>query len=235
MDPTLTPEKTNSPINTNPQPESFLPPEKKLQTTLPIPSKKPKLKTLLIILVGLVIFIGLTGLIFFLKNYLKPQFSEPLPQPTVLPTPIASPSPNVNLLNWKEYKVENAHLIFKTPFELNVEINDKKYGLSEFYIQDYPINAPPPDNYYQLYANYSWYPPTTNELFQKKVAELTTKTKITVGNYEGFKGQITINGKKKDIIIFLKENGIFAIYTYPINQKNKDLTDSIFQTFEFTN
>lgn len=149
-----------------------------------------------------------------------------------LSTPTTNPSPTPPT-GWRQYRLKNTSMVFQAPFELNVDISDKKDGLAEVTVQDYPFDAPPPDNYYQLTIVYDWLPPVTNAKYQEELDKVTAKKALTVAGYNGYRGQVTVEDKKKDIIIFLKENGIFSLYTYPINTKNQALTNSIIQTFVF--
>jgi hypothetical protein len=146
-------------------------------------------------------------------------------------------------IGWKEYQIKKAGLIFRVPSEYNVEINDtSKFGSTNaekaysFTIQDYPFNAPPPDNPFKLEVNYYFndYSSTLND--SKK--GLTSIVETTVAGLAAIQGngyEASGGSSKKQFFYtyFIKDGGMFASQTSDVNIKNKKLTNKILSTFKF--
>lgn len=108
--------------------------------------KKPSfLLSFLTLILGIIL--GTGGLLAYQQLIYKPV---PQATPVATATPTPSTEPNDETAGWKEYSVKDFKLTFKAPFEMNVNVSG-----STITIQDYPLNAPPPDNFFKAVISVS--------------------------------------------------------------------------------
>ena len=152
-----------------------------------------------------------------------------------------TPSPVVAQVNstsdWKTYTFQPIQLSLKVPSEFIVHTEEPNPG-NDFtaYIQNYPFNAPiPSENAYQLYIIWQKTPTITQSGFQQLKDDLDTNSieDTTIAGYPTIKGQV--KGERNRFVTYiLKGNTKISLFTSEPIQANKERTDKILSTFEFS-
>lgn len=136
--------------------------------------------------------------------------------------------------SWQEQSVEEIGLTLRTPPDTRFrkEIGDD-YGnirTIAFYVEKGDENNPD----YQLYALYQADKEGSVRDLELAKTEMDPATikEATIAGYTGTEGLIT-GPKTRYITTVLKDGRLFSVSTYPPAPGNKELTDTIMNTFAF--
>ncbi len=129
---------------------------------------------------------------------------------------------STNKSGWQTHQFSSQYVnfSFQTPDYLKVgEVNN------EFSIQDYPIGAPPPDNYFKMTLE-------TNQILETKTqkqleSELFYPKEKPLGNLTFFEG-ITVD--RKLLSVYFARNYTIEATTHQRNEVTEKLTDDILST-----
>ena len=180
--------------------------------------------------------LGIAGYFAYQNIQLKKDQTTP-DQGTLTPTS-GLPSPTANpAVNWKPYVFQPLRLSLKVPSDLIVHTEEPNPGNGfTAFIQNFAFNAPfPKENAYQLYIVWQRTPTVSQTEFQLLKNDLDTSTieDAIIGGYPAIKGQVK-GDRNRYVTYILKANTKISLSTSEPTLTNKELTDHILSTFEFS-
>lgn len=175
-----------------------------------------------------IILLILTALSYFVFRFFK---TSPLDGVYSSPTPITSSTP-IDIPGYKNYKIKSLNLNFSVPFEYNVEINEVPNDYTNFYIQNYPLNAPPPEPYFQMYGLYNETTLNYTDI-QNIKKDLINPKEENIGSFRTIQG-VTKGERVRFTYYILLEKGYLTIAVSDTAKENIEKAKSVIQTFNQT-
>lgn len=153
--------------------------------------------------------------------------------PEVKPDLDNSPAPTETTdlyKGWKDYSFNDINLSFKVPPEM--EVSGEKVDSSSFILTVQRSSFPNPD-YYQLYGNYNFTDTKKIKLDDlKKELDERSIEETTVDGFPAVKGQYK-GQRNRFVTQIVTDKGIFTLATSQPTSENRDITDTILDTFDF--